>query len=381
MTVYLPKKSPYWAYDFQLKGRRYHGSTGVETRRAAEAVERRIRTQAAKGELDDGAAMTLDEAAGRWWEEVGRHRRSARILEHRLEIALRLVGPKTRIHDITTRVIARAIERRRGEQYARTTDKPGARAKRYELKNATVNCDVAKPLQRILNRARKVWEVPNLPEIAWADLALPEPEAEIRIYTDAQQRAWSEACDDTARFFLHLLLTYGLRLNEPFFPPDAFIPDAPGGPVLALNKRKKGVLYLPLRQDDARAIAARIGRARAADLPNIWIETAPGRKLVCVTKAAMASRLRTAARRAGLDMKRVIHGARHHVGTTTLAHTKDLRLTQQLLGHADIKSTLRYAHALDAGLRAALESRNSPGHSPADGDFSVPDQPRRGKRT
>jgi hypothetical protein len=58
MTVYLPKNSRYWAYDFQLKGRRYHGSTGVETKRKAEEVERRIRGQAATGELDNGSDMT-----------------------------------------------------------------------------------------------------------------------------------------------------------------------------------------------------------------------------------------------------------------------------------------------------------------------------------
>jgi site-specific recombinase XerD len=54
-------------------------------------------------------------------------------------------------------------------------------------------------------------------------------------------------------------------------------------------------------------------------------------------------------------MSRVIHGTRHHAGTTMLGKTGNLRLTQQLLGHADMKSTMRYAHALEADLRAALE--------------------------
>ena len=119
MTVYLPKNSRYWAYDFQLKGRRYYGSTGVETKRKAEEVERRIRGQAATGELDTGSDMTWDMAAGRWWMEVGRHRASARQLERRLEIATRLIGKNTRIHEITTAKIAVAIERRRGEAYQR----------------------------------------------------------------------------------------------------------------------------------------------------------------------------------------------------------------------------------------------------------------------
>ncbi len=149
--------------------------------------------------------------------------------------------------------------------------------------------------------------------------------------------------------------------------------------MLALNKRKRGVLYLPLRDDDARQIAARVGRAAAAGLPSIWFEMAPGKKLVKVEYYALQSRLRVAAKRAGLTMPRLIHGARHHVGATTLAETNDLALAKRLLGHADIKSTLRYARALDGGLRAALNSRNSPGAGDAGTEFSVPDQPRRRK--
>lgn len=385
MSVYLPKKSPYWAYDFQLKGRRYHGSTGVETRRAAEQVERNIRVKAALGELDDAGDMTLDVAAGRWWQEVGQHRSSAYQLEHRLEIACRLLGPRTKIRDITTKAVSIAIEKRRGETFTRaedqpaTKDRPARKAKRYTLSNATVNADVARPIRRILNRARKVWEVKNLPEIDWASLTLKEPETEIRLYSDAQQTAWLGQCDETARFALRLLLTYGLRFGELFFPLEAYAPDTPHGPSLAVNKRKRGALYLPLRDDDARMIAARVGRARAGGMPSIWFEVGPGRKLVAVTYLGLKARLRSAARRAGLNMPRLVHGIRHHVGTSNLAATGDLRMTQSLLGHADIKSTLIYAHALDNGLRAALNSRNSPGAPDPDAEFSVPKQRRRRK--
>lgn len=379
MSVYKPAKSRYWAYDFQYKGRRFHGSTGVEGKRAAEAVERRIRLQAATGAMDEGADMTFDMAAGKWWTEIGQHRSSAYQLEHRLAIAVRLIGPNTRIVDITTKVLSTAIEKRRGESFVRGKDEPGKKAKRYTLANATVNADVARPVRRVLNRARKVWEVKNLPEIDWQSLTLKEPETEIRLYSDAQQSAWLEQCDETARFALRLLLTYGLRFGELFFPPDAFAPDTPGGPSLAVNKRKRGALYLPLRDDDARMIAARVGRARAAGLPSIWFEIAPGQKLAPVTYLGMKARLRSAARRAGLNMPRLVHGIRHHVGTSNLAATGDLRMTQSLLGHSDIKSTLIYAHALDNGLRAALNSRNSPGAPDPDAEFLVPKQRRRRK--
>ncbi|HWW12244.1 MAG TPA: tyrosine-type recombinase/integrase [Brevundimonas sp.] len=386
MTVYQTRKSPYWQYDFQINKKRYHGSTGVETKRAAEKFERNLRTKAALGELDDDQDMDVDLGFGRWWEEVGKHRASAYQLEHRAGIASRLIGPKTKLRDITTKSISIAIEIRRGEGYTRAKDrpardgKPAKRAKVHTLSNATVNADVAKPLQRMLNRARKVWGIKNLPEIDWSSLALPEPEQEIRLYSGAQQAAWSAQCDATSRYALRLLLTYGLRFSETFFPPEAFIPDAPGGPVLAINKRKRGVLYMPLREDDAREIAARVGQAVAAGLKSTMIERAAGRKLVEVNKYALASRIRVAAKRADLVMPRLIHGTRHHVGTSLLAETGDLKLTQQALGHADIKSTLRYAHAMTGKLRDAMNSRNSPGVADAGDAFTVPDQPRRRKR-
>jgi integrase len=79
----------------------------------------------------------------------------------------------------------------------------------------------------------------------------------------------------------------------------------------------------------------------------------------------MAARLRSAARRAGLGaLPRLIHGARHHAGTDFLRSSKNLKLTQRLLGHKDIQSTMRYAHALDDDLIAALEARDAAAEAP-----------------
>jgi hypothetical protein len=363
MTVYKPKKSRFYHYDFQYRGRRYTGSTNVETLRKAEEVERKMRADAAMGRYDDQAGMTLDEAAGRWWAEVGSKRASASALEHRLAIVVRLLGPATLLTEITTRRISAAVEKRRGEGYTRAKARPAdgpreaVKPKRYELSNATVNADVAKPLRRILNRARRTWEVQGLPEIDWEALLLPEKETDIIVYTADQQRDWLAECDTNTAMVLTLLLTYGFRFGELYFPPDAFIPD---GPSLVLNNRKKGSHMVPLRAADARQIAARAGRAKAGGLDTIWFEEDPQGKLQPIKYKALQSRLRQAAKRAGLTGPRLIHGTRHHVGTSLLAETGNLKLTQKALGHRDIKSTLVYAHALDEGLRAAIEARNSP---------------------
>lgn len=373
MTVYKTSKSRFFQYDFVVKGKRYTGSTKVETKRKAETVEKNLRDQIALG-VDPDGGMTLDEAAGRLWLEVDRHRKSAKILLHRLKIVTRLLGPGTRLVDLSTRKVSIAIEKRRGETYARGK---GKKAKRYVLADATVNSDIVKPLRRLLNRARKTWEIKGIPEIDWKSLFLVEPEVEIRHFSDAYQQAWVDACGPTEQFALELLLTYGWRLNELFFPVDDFKPDTPDGPGLALNKRKKGAAFFPLREPDARRIAARVGVAQAAGFKTIWIERNEKGQLVEVKYAAMQGRIRRAAARAGVDHDRLIHSIRHHVGTDFLNETGDLRMTQKLLAHRDIKSTLRYAHALDSGLRNAIKSRNSPGAESAEAEFIVPDQPRK----
>jgi integrase len=49
------------------------------------------------------------------------------------------------------------------------------------------------------------------------------------------------------------------------------------------------------------------------------------------------------------------HTLRHTCATWLLKKTGNLKLTQQVLGHADIKTTVKYAHILDTEKRNALE--------------------------
>ena len=58
------------------------------------------------------------------------------------------------------------------------------------------------------------------------------------------------------------------------------------------------------------------------------------------------------------------HDFRHDFGTKLLRDTGNLKLVQKALNHADIKSTLRYAHVLDEDVAAAVERSRSPGKSP-----------------
>jgi len=368
MSVYKPKKSRFYQYDFVQKGRRFHGSTGQETRRAAEAVERKFRLDAAEGRLDEPAQLTLDQAAGRYWLEHCRHRGDAAQMKGRIARLLELIPKTMRLAEITTAVVSAAMQKRRSQPFRKS---PKKGAKLYMPTNGAVNRDVIQVLRPILNRARVHWEAKGLPEINWKALTLPVPRETIRVYSDAEREDWAAENGPTAALALRLLMRYGLRFGELFFHPHAF---EPAGPRLGWYKgRKKDVWHtVPLLTEDADEIAARVGRAVAAGLDTIWyVEEVDSRGNVTLrplTYYGLQSRLRSSSKRAKIPQGRVIHGARHHAGTTVQRTYKNSKVTQRLLGHLDPRSTDRYIHAMEDEVLAALQevesSRNSPEPTP-----------------
>ena len=327
MSVY--PKGRYWHYDFVYKGRRYHGSTGQETRRNAEAVERAKRLEAATGAGQDAGDLTLDVAVSRYFDEVNHTLAEAVDLQRRINVVLDCVGKGKLLREIDTATIADAIRRRR--KYPGRTPAP-----------ATINRDlIDHTLRPLLNRARKVWGAKSLPAIDWRAVRLKEPKGIVREFSDAEINAWRDGLEPVPRLALDLMLTYGLRFGELFFLPT----DVDGvGARLTLRNRKAGdTLTVPLVPEHARVLAA-MASTRQADQP-----------VFAYTYWGLMSRLRTAAAKAGLGA-RAIHGARHHAATTLLRTTGNLKLTQRMLGHASIQSTMRYAHATESDLRDALNT-------------------------
>lgn len=142
--------------------------------------------------------------------------------------------------------------------------------------------------------------------------------------------------------------------------------------------------HLPMKSS---AVAARKGRAQAAKLDTVWFrEMKPPKfgkpKLRALTYNGASIALRRAMTTSGLRQAKGMKGAhdlRHHSAMTALRATGNIRMAQRLLGHADIKSTMVYAHAVEDDVRAALEamSRNSPepaSHAP---EKAAMDQPPR----
>ena len=366
MTVYRHKGQAVWLFDFQHKRRRYHGSTATTNKRAAEAYERRIRDKIATGELGGVGDMLLDEAAERYWREHGQNLSGSASLEKSLATIVRLIGKDRTLGEINQSVIAEAVFKRSQETFARGKDRIVrgrlVAAKRYPVQPATVNRDIIAPLQGLLKLARTRWNENGqhgLPDISWRDLKLSEPSGLSRHYGEGERDRWLAAAAEKGAdldLALQMLFTWRpARRHELFFPLSAIDPE-PGSATLTLKRERKRdvILHLPLRQDHARRLAARIGMAREAKLDTVWFERV-GRRTVALTYHQVLGRLRAAAREAGVDGGRLLHGARHHAGGAMLAKTGNLKAVQKLLGHASITSSARYAHVLIDDLRDALE--------------------------
>ena len=326
MGVY--RKGRFWHYDFIIKGRRFFGSTGQEAKRAAEAVERARRLEAATGIGADAGDMTIDMAASRYHDEVNHTLAEDVNLYKRLVVMVDCVGKGKLLREIDTATISEAMRKRR--KFPGRTPAP-----------ATINRDlIDHTLRPLLNRARKVWGARSLPAIDWRAVRLKEPKGLVREYSAKEIDAWRAGLEPVPRLALDLMLTYGLRFGELFFVPGAV--DGVGRRLTIVGRKAGDSLSLPLQEVHARTLAA-MASARKAD-----------QTVFPFTYWGLHSRIRTAAAKAGLG-ERAIHGARHHAATTLLRATGNLKLTQRMLGHASIQSTMRYAHATEDDLRSALD--------------------------
>lgn len=360
MSVYKPAKGRFWWYDFVRKGVRYSGSTGATTRSKAERVEEANRILAAKGELgnDRRPVPTLDQAAAAWWRTKADKKTADEMLT-RSTVAVKLIGRDKPVNEVTFSDVHRAIQKRRAQ---------AVRGKKTLPSNATINRDIISTIRPILKLARELLNDGKgapvaFPEINWGKLRMPEPKPKARGFTAAELDRVIAALPIYLQDFARFQARYGCRLEEMFFSIDDV--DVEGRRLLLKDRKPGDDHSLPLTAEDAAMLASRIGRARAAKIETPWFrELKTGLKPVAYWGAQKA--LGKAMTETGLratKRARGSHDLRHHAGMEMLRSSNNLRLTQKLLGHASINSTLVYAHALEDDLRAALDKLSQPAPS------------------
>ena len=118
-------------------------------------------------------------------------------------------------------------------------------------------------------------------DIEWREVRLTEPKERTRTFSAEELAAWRKHLPEVYLPLFDFFATYGIRLTEAFFDPANV--DVAAGRV-TLKDRKNGKDHtLPLLPADASAMAARVGRARAAKLKTVWFRELKGGALKGLT--------------------------------------------------------------------------------------------------
>ncbi|MGO1077659.1 tyrosine-type recombinase/integrase [Inquilinus sp. CA228] len=313
--------------------------------------------------------MTIDAAAGRFYTEVAQHQASGEDVFRWLSRLVDRLGPNTLLSEIADAKLAEIVARRRGDR---------ARNKTTLVAPATVNRDTVELLRRIVHRAADTWGIDVGKQPRWHRHRLEEPEERVREASwDEEDRLFAQLRPDLHPIVRFAILS-GCRLGEcrGLTWPDV---DFERLEIQVVGKSRKpgGKLRIvPM----TRAMVALLQGCRGQHADHVFTyvcdrprTSADG--LVVRRKGERYPISRDGWRRlwsAALAAAKVknfrMHDTRHTSATRGLRASGNLKAVQKQLGHADIKTTAKYAHVLvddiremmEAAARPPAESRNSP---------------------
>lgn len=342
MALGRRKDSPYWWYDFTVKGCRFRGSTETAERAAAEIVEAELKRKELLREFTgQKPRYTLDQAFALYDGHGGRLASSADI-ERGSRVLLAGLGKATGLHQLTDGMVARYVATRRGTwtERRRGRDADG-KAIRKLLSEASINRELTL-LRAVLIRARDQWGAEVAP-IRWKVHWLQEPEARARyLSADDADRLVAVAAEHLRAPIRFALMT-GLRLSNIVGLDWSRIDMKARQITFQVKSRKPGGKQhvLPILPDMLVLLANQGPQDKGA------VFRYQGKPIGSWTRA-----WRTALRRAGIVDFRW-HDLRHTAASWMVQAGQPLDVVQDVLGHEDIATTRRYAHRdTDAKARA-----------------------------
>lgn len=335
MSVYKPKNSTIFLFDFQHRGRRFHGSTGQKTKRAAERVEAAERAKAALN-LKERPPITLDEAAGIYEAKLRKEDRWNINTENWLDAIVNALGVDEFIAEIKPTDI--------GAHF---------RARAAIVAGSTVNreIDVARALWRFTERSK--YDIGDMPD--WGSMRYAVKDNDPReLRRDEEARLLEHIRDDYHPFVKFALLS-GWRVSEVRnllwvdldFPAKVAWATVKGGDRVKRPLTTEMIVLIASQQQKCPQVFTyvcekkRIGRAKGERYP--------------ISKDGWRKVWAQALEDAGIEDFR-FHDLRHTRGTRILRTTGNLAAAQKALRHKNIRTTLRYAHAFDDDVRNALEA-------------------------
>lgn len=350
MSVYLPKNSSIYVYDFVRNGVRYTGSTGCKRERAALKVEDKVRAEVA---LDTGRrkkpVITLDEAAGLYEIYLRANNKWSDTTDYMLADLIEGIGGERYLSDVTQQDLS--------SYFAKRAAKVSASSVNREI-------DVARPVWRRVMKTHDLGEMPDWGALRYA-VADKDPR---ELFHDEEDRLFDRLREDYQGFTRFALLS-GWRLTE---VTNLRWSDVNLGQAIAWTKIKGGAVVKRPLTDDMIILIANQPKAG----PFVFTYVCQKTRKAYVDKKGRQHRARLAGERypftkwgwrkpwlaalkaAGIDSFR-FHDLRHTRGTRVLRQTNNLVLVKEALKHKNIKTTLRYAHAADEDVRRGLDASES----------------------
>lgn len=353
MSVFRNDKSPYWQARFRINGKRFQPTSKIPVSRPEreaikwEAEQIKLAEQATHIDTPEGLAdLTFAQAAQRWYDEVvlvewtNAHNKKTIVTE--LAWLCDHIGARL-LRNINAGVILE-LRTKRSAMSVRGEDGRGT------VSNATVNRTLA-PVFCILNRAREEWHVPGLVAIKRKSVRLKEknenprwvrPEEEAMLRTAFADKPHYDRCMRFAR-------ATGVRLSECLIRWS----DIHGNSFTSTGKGgKTREVYLSA---EARGIIEAC-RAECADLEHVFTTVYNGQR-IAITATAINHHWTKAKAQGKIPSDLRWHDLRHDFATQLLREGTDLRTVQNLLGHAKITTTIKYAHAMPDAAIEAIERR------------------------
>jgi integrase/recombinase XerD len=156
---------------------------------------------------------------------------------------------------------------------------------------------------------------------------------------------------------LEVLYAAGLRVSELIALPVSAAA-AHGGVLIVRGKGNKERM-VPLTKRAVAALKRWLpARANALSSASPWLFPSPNPKKN-LSRQWFFNFLKALAVEAGIDASRVSpHVVRHAFASHLLAHGADLRVVQEILGHADVATTQIYTHVLEDRLKSAVREHH-----------------------
>jgi integrase len=325
-----------------------------------------MRASLAAGKKAPGASMQFHEVTALYNDQVAKHLggQGADIVFRDLERLERYFGKTKLITEITDADVAKLVSWRRGQQVVRRKKIKGKLVQDPKAKlvaPATVNRSTTELLKKLFMRARDTWGVKFDEWPKWKNHILKEPEERVRELHEGEGEAIMDATRSDYAPAVEYEHATGWRQGSVVTLEWAQVDwgnktitrVGKGGKVITteINDELRAILWPlvghhPVRVFTYVAQKTRDGRVAGQRYPITasGFKTAWRRARAKAGFASGANRLRN-------------HDLRHDFATKLLRTERDLKLVQKAMGHANIMTTMRYAHVLDEDVRNAVAAQ------------------------